>query len=167
MRGWRYGEKRSRTISTAYWKSRTRDASAWTCDGTRCRSDRIGVQGSCTGWRYRGRARLRTRGLPAVPYRRALRRLDQDSCHRSSVPRYREHPGDDGDGPPGVPDELPFENAEPDPQAGTDGGCDRLYSQSPRASLSVRGVAGSCQAATIATLPSTWPTAFLPVHHPA
>ena len=51
------------------------------------------------------------------------------------VSRCRKHLGNDGNRYPRLPKDLAPENAEPNPDTGRDGGCDRLHLKPARSSL--------------------------------
>jgi hypothetical protein len=64
----------------------------------------------------------------------------EESSPRSIVigPAFRDiaNTGDDGDGHPGVPHQFTPQDAKSDPHTGGDRGCERVYPESSRASLS-------------------------------
>src|SRR6516162_11451705 len=73
------------------------------------------LQRSVTRRRYRDWPCLCARGLQVVPRSRAGRRVAENPSPRPGFSRYREHPRDDGDGPPRLPEEFSPEDAELDP----------------------------------------------------
>ena len=64
----------------------------------------------------------------------------QGGRDRAGVSRCRKHLGNDGNRYPRLLKDLAPENAEPNPDTGRDGGCDRLHPKPARSSLRRRGL---------------------------
>jgi hypothetical protein len=93
----------------------------------RFRFGRTGLKRECSGRRCRRGACLCSRSLRHLPCRRTQQRVASGRRHRAELSGYYKHQGDDGDGSPGVPDDLAPKDAKPDPHARTDSGRVRLH----------------------------------------